>query len=206
MNNYHNDYNLTHSITMSKKKQEEEKDESLSQQLLDTRTIIISDSVDSKLADKVIQQILLLEKLDPKAEIKLLINSPGGEVHSGFAIYDMLKFVSCPVTTVVIGLAASMGSILSLVGDDGRRFILPNAKVMIHQPLLQGAEGQTTDLEIHSRQILKTRQLIAEMYAQKSGKDIQQILEDMDRDYWMDASEAVKYGLIDQIIDSRSQL
>lgn len=191
---------------MSKKKQEEEKDESLSQQLLDTRTIIISDSVDSKLADKVIQQILLLEKLDPKAEIKLLINSPGGEVHSGFAIYDMLKFVSCPVTTVVIGLAASMGSILSLVGDDGRRFILPNAKVMIHQPLLQGAEGQTTDLEIHSRQILKTRQLIAEMYAQKSGKDIQQILEDMDRDYWMDASEAVKYGLIDQIIDSRSQL
>ena len=191
---------------MSKKKQEEEKDESLSQQLLDTRTIIISDSVDSKLADKVIQQILLLEKLDPKSEIKILINSPGGEVHSGFAIFDMLKFVSCPVTSVVIGLAASMGSILSLVGDDGRRFILPNAKVMIHQPLLQGAEGQTTDLEIHSRQILKTRQLIAEMYAQKAGKDVKQILEDMDRDYWMDASEAVAYGLIDKIIDSRSQL
>lgn len=191
---------------MSKKKQEEEKDESLSQQLLDTRTIIISDSVDSKLADKVIQQILLLEKLDPKGEIKILINSPGGEVHSGFAIYDMLKFVSCPITTVVIGLAASMGSILSLVGDDGRRFILPNAKVMIHQPLLQGAEGQTTDLEIHSRQILKTRQLIAEMYAQKANKEMSQILDNMDRDYWMSASEAVEYGLIDKIIDSRSQL
>lgn len=191
---------------MSKKKQEVEKDESLSQQLLETRTIIISDSVDSKLADKVIQQILLLEKLDPEAEIKILINSPGGEVHSGFAIYDMLKFVSCPITTVVIGLAASMGSILSLCGDDGRRFILPNAKVMIHQPLLQGAEGQTTDLEIHSRQILKTRRLIAGMYAEKTGKPIEQILEDVERDYWMNASEAVDYGLIDKIIDSRSQL
>lgn len=185
------------------KENNEEKEDSLSKELLDTRTIVISGSVDSKLTDKIVKQLLLLEKKDPEGEIILMINSPGGEVHSGYAIFDMMKFISCPVTTVVIGLAASMGSILSLGGDDGKRFAFPKARIMIHQPLLTGAEGQTTDLEIHSKQILKTRQEIAELYAEKTSKSVKQILKDMDRDHWMTSEEAVKYGLIDKIISSR---
>lgn len=188
------------------KKENEEKDDSLSQKLLDTRSVVISSSVDSKLADKIIKQLLILEKLDPKAEIKIMINSPGGEIYSGFAIYDMAKFVSCPITTIVMGLAASMGSVLSLVGDDGRRLALPNARILIHQPLLMGAEGAATDLEIQSKQILKTRKLLAKLYAEKTGKTSAQILKDMDRDYWMTAEEALKYGLIDKIITNRSEL
>lgn len=192
---------------MNTKEQEtEEKDESLAQKLLETRTIVISDGVDSKLADKIIKQILILEAMDPEKEIKLFINSPGGEVHSGFAIFDMLKLVSCPITTVVMGLAASMGSVLSLVGDDGKRYALPNAKIMIHQPLLTGAQGSSTDLEIHSTQILGTRKRIADMYAEVTGKTSKQVLKDLERDNWMTAEEALTYGLIDKIVASRAEL
>src|SRR3989339_1667662 len=144
---------------------QEEQGDKLNKALLETRSIIISSAVDSKLADRVMKHILILEELDPKKEIKVFINSPGGEIYSGFAICDLLSFVSCPVTTIVTGLAASMGSILSLFGDDGRRFATPNSRIMIHQPLLSGAQGQITDLEIHSRQILKTRENLAGMYA-----------------------------------------
>ena len=188
------------------KKENNEKDEGLSQKLLETRTIVISDSVDSKLADKIVRQLLIMEQMDPKAEIKIMINSPGGEIYSGFAIYDMAKFISCPITTIVMGLAASMGSVLSLVGDDGRRFALPNARILIHQPLLMGAEGAATDLEIQSRQIIKTRKMLADLYAKKTGKTSAQILKDLDRDNWMTAEEALKYGLIDKIIAKRSEL
>jgi ATP-dependent Clp protease, protease subunit len=188
------------------KKEKEEKENGFSQKLMETRTIVISGSVDGKLADKVVAQLLILEQTDPKAEIKILINSPGGEIYSGLAIFDMAKFISCPITTVVMGLAASMGSVLSLVGDDGRRFALPNSRVLIHQPLLMGAEGAATDLEIQSKQIIKTRKLLAIMYAEKTGKTVAHILKDMDRDYWMTADEALKYGLIDKVIASRSEL
>ena len=188
------------------KKESEEKEDSMSKQFLETRTIVISGSVDSKLADKVIKQTLLLEQLDSGKEIIVIINSPGGEVYSGLAMFDIFKFVECPICTIVSGLAASMGSILSLVGDDGRRLAFPNAKIMIHQPLLQRAEGQTTDLEIHSRQIMKLRQETAELYAAVTGKEVKKILKDMDRDNWMTAKESLKYGLIDKIISSRSDL
>ncbi len=193
---------------MAKKKQEEEteKEDNLSMKMLETRSIVISDAVDSKLADKVIKQILLLEQLDGSAEIKVFINSPGGEVNSGYAIFDMLKFVTCPITTIVAGLAASMGSVLSLVGDKGKKYALPNAKIMIHQPLLQGAQGNVTDLEIHSKQIIKTRERLAVMYADVTGKTVKQILKDMDRDHWLTADEALKYGLIDKVISSRKDL
>ena len=192
---------------MAKKKQEEEeKEDNLSMKMLETRSIVISDAVDSKLADKVIKQILLLEQLDGDKEIKVFINSPGGEVNSGYAIFDMLKFVTCPITTIVSGLAASMGSVLSLVGDDGKKYALPNAKIMIHQPLLQGAQGNVTDLEIHSKQILKTRERLATMYAKVTGKTVKQILKDMDRDHWLTADEALKYGLIDKVITNRKDL
>lgn len=188
------------------KSAEEEKDNSFANELMETRTIIISGSVDGKLADKVIKQLLVLEKKDPKKKIIIFVNSPGGEVYSGFAIYDMIKMISCPIVTVVMGLAASMGSILSLAGDDGKRYAFPNSKIMIHQPLLAGAEGQTTDLEIHSKNIVKTRKEIAGLYASVTGKSSEDILKDIDRDHWLSAKEAVKYGLIDKIITKRSQL
>ncbi len=191
---------------MTSKKEPEEKEDPLSLKMLETRTIVISDSIDSKTAEKIIKQMLLLEQMKADAEIVILLNSPGGEINSGFAIYDMLAFISCPIATIVVGLAASMGSILSLAGDDGRRFALPNAKIMIHQPLIMGAEGQTTDLEIQSAQIIKSRKLIAEMYAEKAGKSANQVLKDMDRDHWLTAEEAVDYGLIDRIIAKRSDL
>lgn len=188
------------------KQENEEKDDALSQKLIETRTIVISASVDSKLADKVVKQLLIMEQMDSKAEIKIMINSPGGEIHSGFAIYDMAKFVTCPITTIVMGLAASMGSVLSLVADDGRRFAFPNARILIHQPLLMGAEGAATDLEIQSKQILKTRKMLADLYAEKTGKTSAQILKDLDRDHWMTSEEALKYGLLDKIITNRSEL
>lgn len=188
------------------KKNDEEKEDSFSKDLMETRTIVISGTVDSKLTDKIVKQLLVLEQKDPEKNITIFINSPGGEVYSGYAIFDMMKLISCPVTTVVMGLAASMGSILSLGGDDGKRFALPNAGIMIHQPLLSGAEGQTTDLEIHSRQILKSRENIAKLYAEKTGKTVKKILKDLDRDHWLSAQEAEEYGLIDKVIKDRSEL
>ena len=186
------------------KKDSEEKNDSFENELLETRTIIISGSVDSKLTDKIIKQLLVLEKKAPEKKIKCLINSPGGEIYSGFAIFDIMRIISCPITTIVMGLAASMGSILSLAGDKGKRLALPNSKIMIHQPLLTGAEGQATDLEIHSKQILKSRKQIAEMYSEVTGKPVTRILKDMDRDHWLTAEEAVKYGLIDKIATKKS--
>ncbi len=190
---------------MSEKDPEKGKD-ALSRQLLETRTIVISDSVNSELADRVIKTALILEKLKADGEIKVFINSPGGDVYSGYAIYDILGFITCPITTVVMGLAASMGSILCQAGDAGKRFALPNSRIMIHQPLLQHAEGQITDLEIHSRQILKLRQETAELYASKTGRELKGILKDMDRDYWMTAKESLQYGLIDGIVAGRADL
>lgn len=189
-----------------KKEKDEDRKDPLSESLLETRSIVISSAVDSKLADQVMKHILLLEQKDPKGEIRVFINSPGGEIYSGFAIFDLLKFVPCPVTTIVCGLAASMGSVLSLVGDKGRRFALPNSRIMIHQPLLSGAQGNITDLEIHSRQILKTREKLAEMYAEVTGKTVKKILKDMDRDHWLTPEEALEYGLIDKVITKRSEI
>lgn len=194
---------------MSEEKEEKREgngSEILTQHLLETRSIVISSSVDSKLADRCMKQILTLEQMDPDKEIVVYINSPGGEINSGFAIFDLLKFVSCPVTTIVSGLAASMGSVLSLVGDEGRRFALPNAQIMIHQPLLMGAQGSITDLEIHSKQILKTREKLANMYAEVTGKTAKKIMKDMDRDHWLNAEDALEYGLIDKVIKSRGDL
>jgi len=187
-------------------KDQEEQSELLIEKVLETRTIILSAAVDSKLTDKVLKQILILEQEDSKAEIKVFINSPGGEIQSGFAIFDALKFVPCPITTVVVGLAASMGSILMLAADEGRRFAFPNARIMIHQPLLSGAQGPATDLEIHSRQIIKTRKLLAGIYSQYTGKSERQILKDLDRDHWLSAEDAIEYGLVNKIITSRSEL
>ena len=178
----------------------------LTAKVLKSRTIIISDQVDKDLTKKVLNQLLLLEQEDVQKGITVFINCPGGEVFSGFAIYDALQFIQCPVTTIVAGFAASMGSILSLAASKNRRFALPRSKIMIHQPLLTGYQGRATDLEIQANEILKTRDFIIEIYCQATGKTYEEIKIAIDRDNWFTAQEALAFGLIDRVISSRKEM
>lgn len=195
---------------MSEEKKEEKEEGSemggMAAKMLQSRTIVISGQVDGELAAKVMNQVIVLEQDDPEKGITVFINSPGGEMFSGFAIFDLFKFISCPVTTIVAGFAASMGSILSLAADEGRRFILPSAKVLIHQPLLMGYQGRATDCEIQAEEILKARETVIELYCKSTGRGYEEIKEAIDRDNWFTASEALDYGLVDGIITSRSEL
>ena len=193
------------------KKDEEKKDDSidsggLATKMLQTRTIIISQQVNSELTQKVLGQILLLEQEDPEAPITVFINSPGGEMFSGYAIFDTLRFVSCPVTTIVTGFAASMGSILSLAADKGRRFAMPQAKILIHQPLLMGYQGRAADCEIQAREILKTREHLINLYCEYTGRDYDEIKQAIDRDNWFTAEEALDFGLLDKVVHTREEL
>jgi len=186
--------------------EEFEKLEGLDSKLLKSRTVVISQQVDAKLTAKVLSQLVLLEQEGPEESITVFINSPGGEIFSGFAIFDMLNFIECPVTTIVTGFAASMGSILSLAADKGRRFCMPQAKIMIHQPLLMGYQGRASECEIQAQEILKTRDHLIDLYAQKTGKNKEEIKKAIDRDNWFTAKEALEYGLIDKVIHSRSEI
>lgn len=175
--------------------------------LLDKRLIFFSDVVTDKSANEIIRRLWYLEFSKPKKPILLVINSPGGSVDSGFAIWDQIKMISSPVTTLVTGLAASMGSILSLVAEPKRRFATPNARIMVHQPLISNVvEGQATDLKIQAEQILKTRSHIASLYAEATGKEIAVIEKTIDRDTWMSAKEAVDFGLLDGIVSSYKEI
>ncbi len=174
--------------------------------MLQARTLVISQQVNSELTQKLLNQLVLLEQEDPEAPITVFINSPGGEVFSGFAIFDMLRFMSCPVTTIVSGFAASMGSILSLAANPGRRLAMPNAKIMIHQPLLMGYQGRATECQIQAREILKTRDLIIDIYCEQTGKDYETIKQALDRDNWMTSEEALAFGLLDKVVTSRHEL
>ncbi|MBC8258156.1 MAG: ATP-dependent Clp protease proteolytic subunit [SAR324 cluster bacterium] len=192
---------------MTKEKNEENEEiDSIAAKLLRSRTVIISQQVDSKLSAKVLSQLVLLEQEGQEKPVTVFINSPGGEIFSGFAIYDMLNFISCPVTTIVTGFAASMGSILSLAADEGRRFAMPQAKIMIHQPLLMGYQGRASECEIQAREILKTRDHLVKLYSEKTGKGQDEIKKALDRDNWFTAEEALAYGLLDRVIHSRSEL
>jgi len=193
-------------MSEEKEKPKGPEDAGMMAKMLQTRTIVISAAVDSDLTQRVIQQLLILEQDDPKKRITLMINSPGGEVFSGFAIFDMIRFIQCPVISVVVGLAASMGSIIPLAVGRGNRYSLPNAKFLIHQPLLMGYQGRATDLEIQAKEILKDRERIVQLYAEITGKDVAVIAKDIDRDKWMSAEEAKAYNLIDHIITSRKDL
>ncbi len=186
--------------------EEKEDKESLELKVLKSRTIVISDQVNSKLASTVLNQLTLLEQEAPEEEILVLLNCPGGEVFSGFAIYDMFQFIQCPVTTIVTGFAASMGSILSLGASPKRRFAFPSSKILIHQPLLTGYQGRATDMEIQAKEILKTRDFIIDIYCQATGKTYQEIKTAIDHDNWFTAEEALEFGLIDRIISSRQEL
>ena len=164
--------------------------------ILNERKVFLWGQVDDKSAKHVIERLLYLEMTGPKKEIQLIINSPGGYVTSGFAIYDTMKSISSPVSTICSGLAASMGSILLSAGTKGRRFVLPHARVMIHQPS-GGAGGQASDIEIQMEEIIKTKKLGAEILAANCGQPIEKILQDFNRDYWMSANESVAYGIVD---------
>ena len=192
---------------MSKEKNKENKEmEDLASKLLKSRTVVISQQVDAELTAKVLSQLVLLEQEGHEEPVTVFINSPGGEIFSGFAIFDMLNFIACPVTTIVTGFAASMGSILSMAADKGRRFAMPQAKIMIHQPLLMGYQGRASECEIQAREILKTRDHLVKLYSEQTGKSREEIKKALDRDNWFTAEEALKYGLLDKVVHSRSEL
>ena len=190
----------------SKQKEDNNDLNGMSAKLLKSRNVIISQQVNSELSAKVLNQLVLLEQEDPKQGITVFINSPGGEIFSGFAIFDTLRFIECPITTVVTGFAASMGSVLSLAADEGRRFAMPQAKIMIHQPMLMGYQGRAADCEIQAKEILKTRDHLINLYSEQTGRDYEEIKQAIDRDNWFTAQEALEFGLLDSIIKNRSEL
>ena len=169
--------------------------------LLKDRIIMLSGPIDDNVANTVVAQLLFLDAQDPDKDIYLYINSPGGSVTAGMAIFDTMNFVNADVQTIVIGMAASMGSLLLTAGAKGKRFALPNAEVMIHQPL-GGAQGQATEIEIAARHILKTREKLNKILAEATGQPIEVIERDTERDNFMSAAEAKEYGLIDEIIEN----
>ena len=171
--------------------------------LLKERIIFLPTYIEDEIANLVIAQMLFLEAEDPDKDIHLYINSPGGSVSAGLAIYDTMQFVKPDVSTMCVGIAASMGSFLLMAGAKGKRFSLPNSRVMIHQPS-GGAQGQATDIEIHAREILKTREQLNKIYAERTGQPIEKIRADMERDFFMDPEESKAYGLIDKVLSERS--
>lgn len=166
------------------------------------RAVYLWGVVDDKSAKDVVNKLLLLDADKPGQEIKLYINSPGGVVTSGMVMYDTIKLIQSPVSTICMGLAASMGSILLSVGKKGKRFIYPHAEVMIHQPSLGGYfQATSADIEIQAEQMRKTKEIGAKILADNCGKSVEQILKDFDRDYWMNANEAVEYSIVDKVLD-----
>lgn len=172
--------------------------------LLNDRIIMLSDQVNDATASLVVAQLLYLESQDTEKDISLYINSPGGSITSGMAVYDTMQYIKCDVSTICIGMAASMGAFLLAAGAKGKRFALPNSEIMIHQPLISGGlSGQCTDIKIHSDHLLRTRQKMNEMLAENTGKPLEQIQQDTERDNYMSAQEALEYGLIDKVIAKR---
>jgi ATP-dependent Clp protease protease subunit len=170
--------------------------------LLKDRIIFIGSEIEDVMANLVIAQLLFLESEDPDKDVFLYINSPGGVVTSGLAIYDTMQYIKCPVSTICTGQAASMGAVLLAGGDKGKRIALPNARVMIHQPS-GGSRGQATDIKIQADEILKTRKILNEILASHTGQPMERIERDTDRDFYMSAGEAVDYGLVDKVIQKR---
>lgn len=171
--------------------------------LLEDRIIFLSGEITDDVANSIVAQLIFLEGKDPDKDISLYINSPGGSVSAGLAIYDTMNFIKCDVTTICVGLAASMGAFLLSSGAKGKRFALPNSEIMIHQPL-GGARGQASDIEIQANHIKRIKQKINEILSKNSGQQIERVEKDTDRDNYMTAEEALNYGLIDKIFDKRA--
>ena len=172
--------------------------------LLKDRIIFLGEEVNETTASIVVAQLIFLEAEDTDKDIHLYINSPGGSVTAGMAIYDTMQYIKCDVSTICIGMAASMGAFLLAGGAKGKRLALPNAEIMIHQPL-GGAQGQATEIEIAAKHILKTKEKLNKMLAENTGKDLEQIMADTERDNWLSAEEAAEYGLIDKIVTKREK-
>ncbi|MBH9577815.1 ATP-dependent Clp endopeptidase proteolytic subunit ClpP [Inhella sp. 1Y17] len=171
--------------------------------LLRERIVFLVGPVNDATANLVVAQLLFLESENPDKDISLYINSPGGSVSAGLSIFDTMQFIKPQVSTLCLGMAASMGAFLLAAGEKGKRFALPNSKIMIHQPL-GGAQGQATDIEIHAREILKTREQLNKILADRTGQALDKIQNDTERDYFMSAAEAVDYGLIDKVVERRA--
>ncbi len=168
--------------------------------LLKERIVFIGTPINDQIANLTVAQLLYLESESSEQEINLYINSPGGVIYSGLGVYDTMQYVNAPVATICVGLAASMGSVLLAAGEDGRRACLPNSRVMIHQPM-GGAEGQASDIEIQAQEIMWLKQRLYEILALHTEKDMEQIEDDADRNYWMSAEEAEEYGLVDNVLN-----
>lgn len=169
--------------------------------LLQDRIVFLGGEIDSNMANLIVAQLLFLEADDPDKDISLYINSPGGSVTAGMAIFDTMRYIKAPVSTICIGMAASMGSLLLTAGEKGKRIALPNSEIMIHQPL-GGAQGQASDVAIHAEHLLKTRTKLNSILAECTGQPIERIQQDVERDHFLSAQEALEYGLIDTIIQS----
>lgn len=172
--------------------------------LLEDRIIFLGEEVTDASASLIVAQMLFLEAKDPDKDIQLYINSPGGSITAGMAIYDTMQYIKCDVSTICIGMAASMGAFLLTAGAKGKRFALPNSEIMIHQPL-GGMQGQATDIQIHAERIIKMKKHLNEILAERSGQPLDVVMADTERDNFMSAEEAKAYGLIDEVIDKRTQ-
>jgi ATP-dependent Clp protease protease subunit len=173
--------------------------------LLKERVIFLSGPIDDNISNLVVAQLLFLESENPDKDISIYINSPGGSISAGLAIYDTMQFISSSVSTLCIGQAASMGALLLAGGDKGKRFVLPNSRVMIHQPL-GGFQGQASDFEIHAKEILHMKKIVNEILAKHTGHSVKKIEKDTDRDNFLDADAAIKYGIVDKVLNERDQI
>ncbi|MFO0685764.1 MAG: ATP-dependent Clp protease proteolytic subunit [Sandaracinus sp.] len=177
----------------------------LQERLLEARTILVADEVSDELYRKVAVSLILLERLDPKAPITVFVNSPGGSADSGFAIYDLLRFSSCPVRTVANGVVASAAVLIYLGAEKGQRHSLPSARFLLHQPSTM-VRGQSSDIDIAAREIIKLRRRYNEVVSEATGKDLAQIEKNSDRDFWLTPTEAKEYGLVDRVVRTRAEL
>ncbi len=173
--------------------------------LLKDRIIFLGEEVNQATASLVVAQMLFLESEDPDKEISFYINSPGGSITDGMAIYDTMNYIKCPVSTICVGMAASMGAVLLSAGEKGKRFATPNSEILIHQPLIAGGglSGQTTEIKIHAEHMVRTREKLNKILSERTGKPLDQIERDTERDHYMTAQEALEYGLIDGVFDHR---
>ena len=171
--------------------------------LLNDRIIMLSEEVNDATASLVVAQMLYLEGQDPDKDISLYINSPGGSISAGMAIHDTMKYIKCDVSTICMGMAASMGAFLLASGTKGKRFALPNAEIMIHQPLMQGLQGQATDIKIHADHLVRTKEKMNTLLSQYTGQPLEKVMQDTERDNFLSAQQAAEYGLIDAVIEHR---
>lgn len=203
-----NEFNLPHSyISMPyvvKSTSRGERTYDIYSRLLEDRIIFLGDEVNNDSASLIVAQLLFLESEDPSKDIHLYINSPGGVITAGMAIYDTMNYIKCDVSTICVGMAASMGAFLLAGGAKGKRMILPNAEVMIHQPS-GGAQGQATEIQITAEWILKTKQKMNEILAANCGQPVEKVAADTERDHWMDAKQALEYGIVDHIFETRAK-